>query len=75
MCLSVGTCTCNEGWSGSDCTVNVTKAPEIYYVDGGGLCNGQLQDCLDITVIGVNFADTDSLVCLVEKITVSENTL
>ncbi|XP_077999980.1 von Willebrand factor D and EGF domain-containing protein-like [Glandiceps talaboti] len=64
FCIN-GTCQCGEGFSGSDCSIDSSKPPEVWFINGGeqGLCDIRQDDCATTSIIGDNFLDSDDLVC------------
>ena len=68
-----GTCTCDEGYFGSDCSVEIragspsrTTIPRTSSLANYGLCNIRAKPCRDIVVLGDGFVDHPSLTCIYE---------
>ncbi|XP_070574530.1 von Willebrand factor D and EGF domain-containing protein-like isoform X2 [Ptychodera flava] len=66
-----GTCNCQDGFSGADCTIELSRPPEIWYIlhHEEGLCDIRQEDCSLLSVIGENFLDSEDLVCSFSEIT------
>ncbi|XP_070535026.1 von Willebrand factor D and EGF domain-containing protein-like [Ptychodera flava] len=61
-----GTCQCQDGFSGADCSIELSRPPEIWYIFhyDQGLCDVREDDCSSLGVIGENLLESDDLVCL-----------
>ncbi|KAL3836000.1 hypothetical protein ACJMK2_021455 [Sinanodonta woodiana] len=49
-------CHCNKGYGSDDCSVDLTKPPDVYGIPNRGVCNLHESSCLNVTVLGNNFA-------------------
>lgn len=65
-----GSCLCEPGYFGSDCSIIVTpdnkSVPQLASLANYGLCNVRAKPCRDVVVLGDNFANHPSLVCVYE---------
>ncbi|XP_070556412.1 von Willebrand factor D and EGF domain-containing protein-like [Ptychodera flava] len=66
-----GTCTCFEGFGGTDCSTNLNEAPQIYRSGVGGLCDSSEESCADhVSIYGDNFVESEDLTCHVTPVEV-----
>ncbi|XP_062617367.1 mucin-2-like [Saccostrea cucullata] len=61
-----GTCVCPPLYGASDCSLNVSVPPEIYGIEGDGLCDVSQMSCDQILVAGDDFTETGSYNCKIE---------
>ena len=71
-----GNCICDEGYFGSDCSVEIRPGndgspsrislPRTSSLANYGLCNVRAKPCRDIVVLGDGFVDHPSLTCIYE---------
>lgn len=65
-----GVCQCDGGFSGADCSVNLSVPPTLLYIAGGPVCDTQQGPCGgELIIVGTGF--TNSLVCVIESVQVS----
>ena len=52
-----GTCSCNKGWYGDDCTIRQSVAPQVRFLHEDNLCDWQEQECsyIEVTIEGEGF--------------------
>ena len=78
MCSNKGicinsTCSCDEDFTGDDCSVNKTMPPNIESLASNGLCDVQKRnDCHIVRVRGSGYLANDKLACLTTKVKVVE---
>lgn len=65
-----GSCFCDSGFLGNDCSVREGQIPDQVHVADGGFCNPRQSDCGDIIVYGEPFANTGRLTCHLQEIEV-----
>lgn len=63
--LPPGLCSCDDGYSGDDCSISLT-APPFVYTPPDPTCDTQLDKCLTVAVYGEGFANTEQLKCFIE---------
>ncbi|XP_065651911.1 von Willebrand factor D and EGF domain-containing protein-like isoform X2 [Hydra vulgaris] len=68
-----GTCICNAGYITADCSIKEGQSPVVVSIPNSGLCDIRNQDCIRIRVTGRNFIDSNSLVCKMTEIKISDN--
>ena len=72
---SPGKCECKKNYFGSDCSVNVEEnhksVPRVSSLANYGMCDVRKQPCRDVVVLGENFVDHPSLICIYETYKVS----
>ncbi|XP_070555084.1 von Willebrand factor D and EGF domain-containing protein-like [Ptychodera flava] len=69
-----GTCTCSEGFGGTDCSTNLNEAPQIYRSGLKGLCDSSEENCADyVSIYGDNFVESDILTCHVTSVEISDS--
>ena len=65
-----GKCKCRKNFYGSDCSVtldeNHTTVPRVSSLANYGMCDVRKQPCKDVVVLGENFVDHPSLICIYE---------
>ena len=62
--LISGFCTCNSGFAGSDCSIDLSSPPSITYIQGESYCDVRDKKCpTDIVLVGSGFADVPDLLC------------
>ncbi|XP_046563492.1 uncharacterized protein LOC124272364 isoform X1 [Haliotis rubra] len=71
---SEGSCVCEEGYTGQNCSISKDVTPDILPVneDGGG-CNVNHMDCSQIAIMGLNFVNSDTLGCFYQPIKVTSH--
>jgi len=61
QCSSDGSCVCNTGYAGQDCSVNLSQSPNITYFSlANSTCNTRLENCYEIYFVGNGFSDSVS---------------
>lgn len=63
----LGECTCNTGYYGDDCSINLSTPPSVEEIPDF-LCDLLKSDCRTVVVNGDGFLQIDSLVCRVQKL-------
>ncbi|XP_070564883.1 von Willebrand factor D and EGF domain-containing protein-like [Ptychodera flava] len=66
-----GQCVCDDGFAGTDCSVDLSVEPTVYMAHKNGLCDVKTDDCTYVSVFGDNFAESDQLTCHINTIEVS----
>ncbi|XP_070543546.1 von Willebrand factor D and EGF domain-containing protein-like [Ptychodera flava] len=64
-CLD-GVCHCHKDYGGSDCSVDLTRPPDVWFIEGSehhGLCDVRSGFCRSISIIGDNFLNSEALKC------------
>ena len=65
-----GKCKCRKNFYGSDCSVtldeNHSTVPRVSSLANYGMCDVRKQPCKDVVVLGENFVDHPSLICIYE---------
>ena len=59
----VGVCNCDTNFVGSDCSVDITRAPDMIGIPDMGLCDLSLRECARTAVIARTFVDGHGLNC------------
>ena len=67
-------CTCDPGYHGAACSININDRPSLSYLEVT-TCDLSQSDCTKIVVYGFGFADTGSLTCHLEEVTVSSTNI
>ncbi|GFN75654.1 von Willebrand factor d and egf domain-containing protein, partial [Plakobranchus ocellatus] len=57
-----GECTCEDGYAGVDCSLNVTTIPTLTRLDQQ-ICNTQTDPCTSVIVYGTDFVEGKDLKC------------
>ncbi|KAL3836002.1 hypothetical protein ACJMK2_021457 [Sinanodonta woodiana] len=60
---SKGQCHCNKGYGSDDCSVDLTKPPDVYGIPNRGVCDLHESRCRDFSVLGNNFAYSTNIFC------------
>ncbi|XP_070555605.1 von Willebrand factor D and EGF domain-containing protein-like [Ptychodera flava] len=68
-----GVCDCSDGYGGTDCSVDLATAPELYRSGRSGLCDSSVQSCSYVSIYGDNFMESSGLTCHVTPIMISES--
>ena len=72
-----GKCKCRKNFYGSDCSVtldeNHSTVPRVSSLANYGMCDVRKQPCKDVVVLGENFVDHPSLICIYETYKVLED--
>ncbi|XP_055957194.1 von Willebrand factor D and EGF domain-containing protein-like [Patella vulgata] len=58
-----GTCDCNDGYSGPDCSVDLNQPPLADSLEANGYCNRTDSNCDEIAVFGGPFIESDKFKC------------
>ncbi|XP_065942122.1 von Willebrand factor D and EGF domain-containing protein-like [Magallana gigas] len=61
-----GTCTCPPLFGATDCSLNVTIPPEIFGIEGDGICDVSQMSCDQILVAGDDFTETETYHCKID---------
>lgn len=72
--INQGTCSCNDGCGGSDCSFDVLSPPTITRISGDGFCDKSSETCDVITVYGSYFLENMKTSCYVTRIEVKSAT-
>ncbi|XP_071956043.1 uncharacterized protein [Antedon mediterranea] len=67
-----GTCECNDGLGGNDCSISLVEPPLVFAVLGKGICDVQERPCKSAKVYGNKFVE-GNITCHIQHINVSEN--
>ena len=62
-----GKCIYEDGYGGSDCSVDVTKGPTVVGLLDHGLCDEQQLPCDHAYAFGQIFTDSSNLSCRLEQ--------
>lgn len=65
-----GTCECDPGFGGADCSVNTTVAPDVWFLENAGLCDLSDRRCNEVAVFGATFILSDNLKCKLTRVKV-----
>ena len=68
-------CTCDSGYAGGACSIDLSLPPNVTRVENSGLCPLEADTCETVTVYGENFVDTNTLTCHYELAEVGSMTL
>lgn len=61
FCSSSGSCACNTGYDGIDCSINLTKPPNITTnTFQNNMCDTRKQNCYELFFKGSGFSDSSS---------------
>ncbi|XP_033116523.1 von Willebrand factor D and EGF domain-containing protein-like, partial [Anneissia japonica] len=63
-----GTCECNEGLGGSDCSISLAEPPLVFSVLGDGICDVRTRPCKSAKIYGENFVETGNVTCHIQNI-------
>nr|XP_006811635.1 PREDICTED: von Willebrand factor D and EGF domain-containing protein-like [Saccoglossus kowalevskii] len=63
-----GVCECYANRGGTDCSINLLEAPEVFIAHDGGLCDASEDECLSVDILGNSFVASDALTCHYTKI-------
>lgn len=66
MWYRLGTCTCPPLFGATDCSLNVTIPPEIFGIEGDGICDVSQMSCDQILVAGDDFTETETYHCKID---------
>ncbi|XP_062600788.1 von Willebrand factor D and EGF domain-containing protein-like isoform X2 [Saccostrea cucullata] len=61
-----GSCFCDDGFGGSDCSFNMTEPPNITEVLVGELCDKSTEICSSITFFGQYFVENTNATCYIQ---------
>ena len=68
--ILAGSCICQSNYFGSDCSVDVSinhaSVPRISSLANYGMCDVRKQPCRDVVVLGEDFVNHPSLICIYE---------
>ncbi|KAL3835999.1 hypothetical protein ACJMK2_021454 [Sinanodonta woodiana] len=70
---SKGQCHCNKGYGSDDCSVDLTKPPDVYGIQNRGVCDLHESSCHDVSVLGNNFAYSTNIFCRLSLFQVKVN--
>ncbi|XP_055957189.1 von Willebrand factor D and EGF domain-containing protein-like [Patella vulgata] len=62
VCVN-GTCDCNDGYSGPDCSVDLTQPPLADSLEANGYCDRKDGSCEEIAIFGGPFVESDKFKC------------
>ncbi|XP_055957195.1 von Willebrand factor D and EGF domain-containing protein-like [Patella vulgata] len=62
VCVN-GICDCNDGYSGPDCSVDLTQPPLADSLEANGYCDRKDDSCEEIAVFGGPFVESDKFKC------------
>ncbi|XP_071110657.1 uncharacterized protein [Haliotis cracherodii] len=62
-----GTCVCDIGYGGADCSVDLNQPPDLYTVEDGGHCDLATSSCEELAVYGEVFTGSPNASCRIEK--------
>ncbi|KAK3577955.1 hypothetical protein CHS0354_020793, partial [Potamilus streckersoni] len=68
-----GQCHCSKGYGSDDCSVDLTKPPDVYGIPNRGVCDLHETSCNDVSVLGNNFADSTNIFCRLSLFQVKAN--
>ncbi|XP_077990883.1 von Willebrand factor D and EGF domain-containing protein-like [Glandiceps talaboti] len=68
-----GMCDCFDGYGGTDCSVDLNKAPVLYRSGQSGLCDHNIDSCTYVSFFGDNFVEADDLTCHVTTIEITSS--
>jgi hypothetical protein len=61
QCSTDGSCVCNTGYAGQDCSINLSQPPNITYFSlANNTCNTRLENCYEIYFVGNGFSNSAS---------------
>jgi len=66
-----GRCICSNNYTGSDCSLPVSRVPADVSLFARGLCRVRSSNCHVISVTGTGFIDSNRLSCRLQKFAVS----
>ncbi|XP_064595124.1 von Willebrand factor D and EGF domain-containing protein-like [Liolophura sinensis] len=72
-CLK-GECQCEAGWIGDDCSIDMSRPPQVLGLPKKGLCDIRNRKCDRTLVYGKRFARSESLTCKFEQVYVGNGT-
>ncbi|OWF36676.1 von Willebrand factor D and EGF domain-containing protein-like [Mizuhopecten yessoensis] len=70
-----GTCTCQTGYTGADCSVPEGVAPVVSHLRGDGLCDFRDRPCMKVQVIAQHLMDGPGLKCRYQAAEVRDGSL
>ena len=75
--LLLGVCTCFEGYSAADCSIELNSPPTIVGTARDGICDLSVRECAAVAIYGRNFLDSSNITCKigVDKVTHLSNIL
>ncbi|CAG5116409.1 unnamed protein product, partial [Candidula unifasciata] len=65
---SYGVCLCSAAHAGDDCSLDLSKPPEIISIQDGVFCDSQVKNCSSVIIYGAGFVNFDSLNCKLVEI-------
>ncbi|XP_077865016.1 von Willebrand factor D and EGF domain-containing protein-like [Saccoglossus kowalevskii] len=65
-----GVCVCSDGYGGTDCSVTLSEAPDVYRGHKNGLCDTSFESCSHVSIFGDKFVE--AMTCHVTRIKISE---
>nr|XP_006820194.1 PREDICTED: von Willebrand factor D and EGF domain-containing protein-like [Saccoglossus kowalevskii] len=65
-----GVCVCDDGYGGTDCSVHLNDAPDVYRGHENGLCDTSVETCSHVSIFGDKFVE--SMTCHITSIKISE---
>ena len=62
-----GSCSCEHGYGGSDCSFDVRSPPKITSISNDGICDKSEEACNTITLYGHYFLENMGTTCFVTR--------
>ena len=62
-----GTCDCNNGLAGADCSLPSNASPVVSSMPMAGLCDSRFDDCTVAILFGDNFIQDNDTYCYVQE--------
>ena len=61
--MYAGVCSCDDGYTDTDCGVNYNHVPVLFDLPFGGLCDVNTRICADFPVFGDLFVEVENITC------------
>ncbi|ESO82462.1 hypothetical protein LOTGIDRAFT_236958 [Lottia gigantea] len=68
-----GVCTCDSGWAGNDCSMDISIVPVVDHIANEGYCDLNDRSCDAISVYGGDFIDDSSTLCKISSYQIMDN--
>ena len=65
-----GSCVCDQGFGGYDCSIDLTLPPIVFFAGEDGLCNTLTTNCKSIRIRGDKFIESTELICYLQQLQV-----